>query len=43
MAQRTGVVQRKDGLLYVDRSIKKALRGLNMIGIFEFSVRLQAL
>jgi hypothetical protein len=29
------LVQRKDGLLYLDRSIK-GLRALNMIGIFEF-------
>jgi len=37
------LVRRKDGLLYLDRSIK-GLRALNKIGVFEFSVRrLQAL
>ena len=36
------LVQQKDGLLYLERSIK-GLRALNVIGVFEFSVRLQAL
>jgi hypothetical protein len=35
------LAQRKDCLLYLDRSTK-GLRALNVIGVFEFSVRLQA-